>query len=83
MTDHYKSHVSTHADDCWSWGRGHYKCAVREIERLREDAERYRWLRNPFTLGRGMVNIWSATDHKYEYRNGDDLDAAIDAARKP
>src|SRR5690606_21365442 len=26
----------THADDCWSGGPGHYKCAVRRIERLRD-----------------------------------------------
>lgn len=65
--------VITHADNCWSWGPKHYKCAVREIrakraevaawrelsdrmeavldqlqaenERLREDAERWRALR--------------------------------------
>lgn len=24
---------STHADDCWSWGHGHYECAVGQIER--------------------------------------------------
>ena len=34
--------VITHADDCWSWGPGHYKCAVREIERLRAENERLR-----------------------------------------
>jgi hypothetical protein len=22
----YESQASTHADDCWSWGPGHYKC---------------------------------------------------------
>jgi hypothetical protein len=33
MTDRYKSHASTHADDCWSWGHGHYECAVGRIER--------------------------------------------------
>jgi hypothetical protein len=36
MTDRYESRASTHADVCWSWGPGHYKCAVAEIERLRE-----------------------------------------------
>ena len=33
-----ESRASTHADDCWSWGPGHYKCAVREIARLRKGA---------------------------------------------
>ena len=33
MTDHYKSRASTHADGCWSWGHGHYECAVGQIER--------------------------------------------------
>lgn len=27
---------STHGHDCWSWGAGHYDCAVAEIERLAE-----------------------------------------------
>lgn len=26
---------STHSHNCWSWGPGHYKCAVAKIERLR------------------------------------------------
>lgn len=37
MNDHYKSRASTHADDCWDWGHGHYECAVRKIKALRAD----------------------------------------------
>ena len=33
MNDRYKSHASTHADDCWSWGHGHYECAVGQVKR--------------------------------------------------
>ena len=53
-----------------------------EVERLRQDAERYRWLRRPTTLGIGMVNIWSKGQGRYDAWQGDELDAAIDAARK-
>jgi len=74
----YESRSSTHADDCWSWGPGHYKCAVREIERLRtenarlrEDAARYRWLRDREIPE--WLDLW--------HQNPDRIDAAIDAAQ--
>ena len=30
----------THAEGCWQWGRGRYECAMEEINRLRERAEK-------------------------------------------
>jgi hypothetical protein len=30
--------MGTHGPDCYSWGRGHYECALAEIERLRANA---------------------------------------------
>ena len=77
MTDRYESRASTHADDCWSWGPGHYKCAVGKIERLRaenarlrEDAARYRWLRDREIPE--WLDLW--------HQNPDRIDAAIDEA---
>jgi Uncharacterized conserved protein len=40
MTD--RSKATTHAEACWSWGPAHYKCAMREIERLREELSEVR-----------------------------------------
>ena len=36
MTDR----ISTHADGCWSWGHGHYECAVGKIEHLQAEVEK-------------------------------------------
>jgi len=50
-----------------------------EVEALRKDAERYRWLRNPDqAVGNVMDKMGSSG--VYEYRAGDELDAAIDSA---
>lgn len=62
----------------------------REVEDLRADAERYRWLRNPDqdvslvldkVVGETPIDdLWGGGYKRYEYRCGEDLDAAIDAA---
>lgn len=38
------NHLGTHSPDCYSFGVGHYECAVREIERLREIESMYEGL---------------------------------------
>ena len=50
-----------------------------EVEALRKDAERYRWLRNP-DQDVALVLDKMVSSGVYEYRAGDELDAAIDAA---
>lgn len=61
-----------------------------EVERLRKDAERYRWLRNPATDPGRVIDKRvrhagpdGETDSiDWEYRASEELDAAIDAAMK-
>jgi len=55
-----------------------------EVAGLREDAERYRWLRSPNT---GPATIWELVSDECNppyvtLKYGADLDSAIDAARK-
>ena len=59
---------------CAEIAQGECGCAAEtEIARLREDAERYRWLRSY----RG-----TSIDDVYMHGGNEELDAAIDAARK-
>ena len=53
-----------------------------ERDALREDAERYRWLRSPSTLGRGMVHVWATGEGRYNVWHLNELDERIDAARR-
>ena len=50
-----------------------------ERDALAKDAERYRWLRNP-DQDVALVLDKMVSSGVYEYRAGDELDAAIDAA---
>ena len=66
-----QSKAITHADDCWSWGLEHYECAVREIERLREELDGLRegmraLLNDPQFLSR------AAMDAEWRRRAGND-----------
>ena len=60
---------------------------IAEVEALRKDADRYRWLRDdsidPGTVIDKKVGVFNSEDGGYpiwEYRTGDELDSAIDAA---
>ena len=50
-----------------------------EVQALRKDAERYRWLRNPCS-GAERVIFYSRGDYGKGFMSGGMLDAAIDAA---
>ena len=50
-----------------------------EVESMRKDAERYRWIRNPDQVV-GHVIDKMVSSGVYEYRAGDELDDAIDDA---
>lgn len=61
-----------------------------ENERLRKDAERYRWLRNKVKKAPASIDgpahpqlffEWDIWDKSPETHNADGLDSAIDAAR--
>jgi hypothetical protein len=58
-----------------------------QIERLRADAERYRWLRGDVAAhstrwSRWRIEHWASPGPTWSDIRGDDLDAAIDAAMR-
>jgi hypothetical protein len=55
----------THAHDCWSWGGGHYDCAVAEIERLREMLQTA-FLRGYRIGARGLREMFDAVQAESE-----------------
>lgn len=42
VAERQANHGTTHAEGCASWGRGHYECAMVEIERLRAEVAFYK-----------------------------------------
>ena len=42
VAERQANHGTTHAEGCVSWGRGHYECAMVEIERLRAEVAKLR-----------------------------------------
>ena len=78
--------------DSQHWADKHLALQAK-LATLEADAERYRWLRDPTTdvsLVLDKRTSWVPPDenvpgvggyHTYEYRAGDELDAAIDAAK--
>ena len=56
-----------------------------ELAALRKDAERYRWLRQDECIAdwdaAGVLELYAGPD--YSRKNGESLDAAIDAAMAP
>lgn len=52
---------------------------IAEIDRLRRDAERYRWLRDGKNQDEAFLYVMK-DDPVTKYLTGDDVDAAIDAA---
>ncbi len=42
VVERQANHGTTHAEGCVSWGRGHYECAMVEIERLRAEVAAHR-----------------------------------------
>ena len=78
MADCYESRATTHADDCWSWGPGHYKCAVRKIERLRPENARLRDDAARYAIARRMSPQQWADSWELNHRTGKPFDEIID-----
>ena len=57
------------------------KRAEAELEACREDAERYRYLRTP-KVGHHQVMFWMSEPARYVDLDWNELDAAVDRARK-
>lgn len=75
----------THYTGCWR-DRGHHNCALRMIEELRANSDRYEWLVaqgyfRTFSPDMSGNHVWTGIGRTLPGR-GPTISAAIDAARR-
>lgn len=78
-TDYETEYANGHRGQVLVVPAADYDALIAEVEELRKDAERYRWIRNPDQVV-GHVIDKMVSSGIYEYRAGDELDDAIDDA---
>jgi len=59
-----QSRASTHSDECWAFGPGHYECAKRKISELQAAQPGDEWLREAEGLATHLLRQISGPDRR-------------------